>query len=155
MIYPNCVRGLCQFCGPLLIGYALLFTPARVEADSGGRSYRARAELANCSYYRSKKADIPVYRDADTASEVVARLRLGEEVCYIGERAAFAIVDWSKQAVIRGAAESGAEEQRFVRLVDLWPPRESQSHGWGISEWWMRYGGAMDDPLGGLRGDPK
>lgn len=111
--------------------------------------------MTNCSYYRAKKADVPVYREADTASEVIDRLRLGEEVCYVGERAAFAIVDWSKQPVIRSGAPVGAEAQRFVRLVDLWPPRESGAGGWGISDWWMRYGGAMDDPLGGLRGEPK
>ncbi len=127
--------------------------PHVVRAEPGDRAYRLRPELSNCSFYRSKKADVPVYLEADTASGVLDRLKLGEEVCYVGERAEYAILDWSKQGIIRGAA-APAKEQAYVRLVDLWPPREHRSSGWGLSDWWGRYGGAMDDPLGGLRGDP-
>ncbi len=96
---------------------------------------------------------MPVYFESATTSGVLDRLKLGEEVCYVGERGEFAIIDWSKQNLIRGAA-TPEKEQAFARLVDLWPPRDTRSKGWGITDWWMRYGGTMDDPLGGLRGDP-
>lgn len=58
-------------------------------------------ELANCSLYRSKKERIPVYGERTTGAPVVDRLSLGEEVCYIGEDKEFAILDWSKQPLLR------------------------------------------------------
>ena len=133
---------------------------AQAAEPSERLRYRSLPELSNCSFYRSKKREVPVYLESNTAAEVVGRLGLGEEVCYVGEVGAFVILDWSKQWRIRGGtAPDGAQphERGFVRLVDLWPPREqvgSPSAGWGVTDWWMRYGGTMDDPLGGLRGDP-
>lgn len=89
-----------------------------------------------CSYYRSKKEHIPVYAEADTTSAVVSKLKLGQEVCYIGEQGGFAIIDWRKEASkssetpVRPAeneAEANEQSLVFVRLVDLWPPRAGKS----------------------------
>lgn len=119
-------------------------------------SSHCRAEPAvgrpQCSYYRSKKEKVPVYAEPDTTSKVVSRLKLGQEVCYLGEQSGFAIVDWreknaglapqpeaenksaDKPAEPAGepASEANAgvmleQNLAYIRLVDLWPPRAGRS----------------------------
>ncbi len=102
---------------------------------------RSKPAESQCSYYRSKKEKIPVYQQPDTTSKVVAHLKLGEEVCYIGEQSGFAIVDWRDHLPAAGAQPTpapastpiaAADDQLesnlvFVRLVDLWTPRPGRS----------------------------
>lgn len=59
--------------------------------------------------YRSKKHEVAVFEEPDRASRVLEYLSRGDEVCYVGERERFAIVEWT------------VEKQAYVRLVDLWP----------------------------------
>ena len=59
-------------------------------------------------------------------SEVLYRLKLGEKVCYIGEREGFAILDWREFSVDR-TAENQQEELAYARLADLWPPKDLKS----------------------------
>lgn len=84
----------------------------------------AEEELINCAHYRAKRDGVPVYEEGDTSSRVVAKLKLGENVCHIGERGDFAIVDWRKQDLInkREKDKNAAKgpERVFIKLTDLW-----------------------------------
>jgi len=73
--------------------------------------------------YRSKKEQVPVFDEPALTGKILFQLSLGEKVCYVGEKERFAIVDLQ-----RSAALGVLPFQRlvFIRLVDLWPPRESQ-----------------------------
>ncbi len=91
--------------------------------------------------------DVPVYAESDLTAEVVARLSLGEEVCYVGEEKEFAIVE--------GEFELKKSRLSFVRLVDLWAPNlpASKTPARGLFEQVRRYlkylqsGGVPEDPL--------
>ena len=76
------------------------------------------------SLYRAKTEGVPVYSEADEATEVLANLKLGQKVCYIGEDNSksrkFAILDW------RGES-SNKNELAFALLSDLWPPKEAKT----------------------------
>lgn len=127
------------------------FAVVAVSVATAQPAHHSMPELATCSLYRSKKDGIPVYEKADTGSVIRGRLSLGEEVCYIGEQQGFAIIDWSKQPILRRyviggtkqpsepepepealpASTAGPEtadgpgriDRAHVRLVDLWEPR--------------------------------
>lgn len=118
-----------------------------------------------CSYYRSKKEHIPVYAEADTTSVVVSKLKLGQEVCYIGEQGGFAIVDWRKKISKASDTPIEAKEKStevndqnlvFVRLVDLWPPKAGRSLstreptiGERVTDFYnyLRNGGVPENPV--------
>ncbi len=97
--------------------------------DPGVIKARESRLRENCSgsIYRSKKKGMPVYEEFNLSSQVVYRLRLGEKVCYIGEREGFAILDWREFEESSVAEKSSpAKELAYARLVDLWPPRTKQ-----------------------------
>jgi len=127
------------------------------------------AELINCAKYRAKKDRIPVYAKAETTSKVVHHMARGEFVCHIGEQGAFAIIDWRKHGLInqqgkgtgqkKGVAKSPDIEITYVRLVDLWEPRDGQTKGQSMGLFdrirehirFLRYGGVPDDARGPFR----
>jgi hypothetical protein len=81
--------------------------------------------LAGCTPYRSKRADVPVYRKPDRTSAVLGKLALGETVCYVGEQDEFAIIDWQRQESLREVQSAELKtELAFIVLTDLWPPPE-------------------------------
>ncbi len=109
-----------------------------------------RQEFANCTWFRSKKDDVPVYRRPDTTSEIEGRLNRGEKTCYIGEEAGFAVLQWDRQAALRGAELPKEERRAFARLVDLWPPHAMTKPVDDKVKDAYRYrqaGGVTEDPL--------
>ena len=130
-------------CITCLSALLLSFSECQAEPPAG---------RPQCSYYRSKKEKVPVYAEPDTTSKVVSRLKLGQEVCYLGEQSGFAIVDWreknaglapppeteNKDEDKPGAPAGGPAPEAnagimldqnlaYIRLVDLWPPRAGKS----------------------------
>ncbi len=71
--------------------------------------------------YRSKREGVPVFDEPATTGDVITRLKLGEKVCWIGERDNFAII----------SSGSGTERRvHYIKTFDLWPPRDgSARHG--------------------------
>lgn len=108
----------------LLFLLSILLFPLQAESQEG-----VDDGLVNCLLYRSKKEGVPVYAEPSTSAAVIARLELGENVCYVGEQAGFAIIDWTKQSKIGKSREVSGSEQRlvFVRVVDLWEARDDRS----------------------------
>ncbi len=113
----------------------------------------AEIEYANCSWYRSKKDGVVVYAEAKADAQVIDKLAQGERVCGIGEQSGFVVLQWEKQALLRGG-KKGPELRAFARTVDLWEPRDrAQKPGQETKEL-MEYhktGTAPDDPLWFLR----
>lgn len=115
--------------------------------------------------YRSKIEGVPVYADAAKTSQVLAKLSLGAEVCYLGERESFAIVEWplrtEKIIPLPEAEKADSDPQRklaYVRLVDLWEPRDrARKRRTGLLStlkdyyYYMRSGGVPDDGLAPYR----
>ncbi|MCB0321930.1 MAG: hypothetical protein KDD69_00100 [Bdellovibrionales bacterium] len=116
--------------------------------------------LANCSHYKSKRAGVPVYEQPATTSKVLAKLELGELVCYVGEQEAFAIIDWRKQDELNQREKQPRPEEpelAFVRLVDLWDGQRSNAPRSYLEELrqffhYIRYGGVPDDIWAPFRG---
>ncbi|MFN8390962.1 MAG: hypothetical protein U0136_11795 [Bdellovibrionota bacterium] len=131
----------------------LLSPPSATSEEPPCIDYSARAELANCSYYRSKRAQVPVFQDAETRSPVIDRLALGEEVCWIGEQNGFAILDWDKQQVIRGEELKPSGARAYVRLVELWEPRPRHENSRSVVDrlrdyyYYRQSGGVPEDPF--------
>jgi len=102
----------------------IALTVAAEDSERGLKIEREGRLKEACSgmLYRSKKNEVPVYGEPDQTSEVVHRLRLGEKVCYIGEKGSFAILDWGSFLAVNG---EGVKEEKlsYARLVDLWPPK--------------------------------
>lgn len=130
--------------------------PRSANADDR-RPYRSAPELQNCIFYRAKKSDVPVFQEPKTISAVIDRLSLGEEVCYVGEEAGFAILEWQKQSLIRGKELPKEEVRAFARLADLWEPAEKTGSSSGILDElkaWYYYrqgGGVPEDPFGAIK----
>jgi len=114
----------------------------------------SRPEFANCSWYRSKKADVPVYKEPDSTAQIEGRLNRGEKACYIGEQLGFAIIQWGLQPALRGGTPEKEEHRGYVRLVDLWPPRnEPEPINDKVKDAYKfrQAGGVNEDPLWMLR----
>ena len=139
-----------RFSLALLATMLLLAAPAL--ADDGAPP---AAKSANCSDYRSKRAEVPVFAKPDPTSRIVSRLALGTIVCYIGERSSFAIVEWQVPPD-PDSDESEPSPIAYIRLSDLWAPGdrgEAESGDSQLKEYY-RYrqtGTAPDDPLWLLR----
>ena len=113
----------------------LCFSGEIVRAENSSSSSQKReltAELeSNCSgqLYRAKRDNVPVYKQADAASEVVVKLGSAQRVCYVGEKKGFAVIDRFPEAQTEEL--TGSETQisetgdrlAYVRTYDLWPPR--------------------------------
>jgi hypothetical protein len=151
----------------------ILFLPQFVSADEKQAPTTAEQPPASApvavecvgGFYRSKLDGVPVYADAATTSQVLTKLALGAEVCYLGERAGFAIVEWPLRTVkIVPVPESEKVisdpklKIAFVRTVDLWEPRGSaRKRRTGLLStlkdyyYYMRSGGVPDDGLAPYR----
>ncbi len=108
--------------------FTLLSFPFIAQADSSldENSKDKLLQLKeSCSgvLYRSKKDEIPVYAEPDETAQVVYRLKLGEKVCYIGEKGSFAILNW-ESFLSSEERELSKEKLAYSRLVDLWPPKD-------------------------------
>ena len=131
----------------------LLFT---LGAATASATPPDRAELKNCTYYRSKRADVPVYTEPATTAERIGSLAGGDQVCAIGEKGDFIIMRWDLQALIRGDAETAGPEQiiGYVRTVQLWEPaRKNKDFGEQMQEYLkLRQSGTTpSDPLWPIR----
>ena len=109
----------------------------------------AQSDDRKCSgfFYRVKRSGVPVYKEPDTASKVLAKLNIGEKVCYTGEENGYAIIMW------HGDQSTEPEEnldRAFVRLVELWQPENGPSASRGFFGWlkkfyyYIRSGGVPD-----------
>jgi len=113
------------------LSLVLLFVTSSVAAEDSERKLKLEQEsrlkeACSGTLYRSKKDEVPVYGEPDQTAQVVHRLSLGEKVCYIGEKGTFAILDWGSFLSVSG--EKVQEERlSYVRLVDLWPPKNGSS----------------------------
>jgi hypothetical protein len=85
-------------------------------------------EIGECTglLYKSKKDDVPVYAEADKTSEVIARLSIGEVVCYVGEQDDFAVLHWR---IDKNKSADSQTQLAYSRLVDLWPSDQYQVKG--------------------------
>lgn len=125
-----------------------------VQAQAESKS--EEEEEISCTLYSAKREAVPVYRSPDKSTEVLAKLSLGEELCYIGEQDGFAIIDWEKTFLRREAAfdEESQPELVFVSLTDLWPPmtevQSIEEHARRVFEN-MGYGGQPEDVFAPLR----
>ena len=137
----------------LVILAACFIAPSSLRADEPAVDL-SRPEFANCSWYRSKKEDVPVYIEPETTSEIEGRLKRSEKVCYIGEEHGFAILQWDRQAILRGEAPPKEDKRGFVRLVELWPPRKDDvpmNDKVRDAYKFREAGGVTEDPLWMLR----
>lgn len=107
----------------------------------------------SCRIFRSKKAQVPVFAEADRRSEVVGRLSRSEEVCGMSETKDFVTVLWNRDEAADAPPKKDVP-RAFVRLVDVWHPKnEVAAQTNQAKEWWkMRQNGVVpDDPLFWLR----
>ena len=114
-----------------------------------------------CRAFRTKRHDVPVYREADRRSEVLAKLTRSTEVCGLAETRDFVTILWQPKTGELGAGvpaptppPPGDTPHAYIRTVDLWPPRNEPSGGrTAVKDWWTfhQQGGVPDDPLFWLR----
>lgn len=124
-----------------------------VNAETEKTSLNA-PELTNCSWYRAKRLNVPVFSQPDLAAEIKGRLSRGELVCYIGEEKGFAILDWDKQKILRADKRGAYQGTGYARLTELWEPKDrNQSPAEHTRETYrtMEMGGIPEDPLWLLR----
>jgi len=135
----------------LLLLILLGQTPAFAENENPDLH---SSEFSNCSWYRAKRANVPVYAEPDRSGEIKSRLRLGENVCYIGEKKGFAILDWEKQALVRKEKQGAYSGEGFVRLTELSEHSRSTINLPGdehtVQQTW-ELGASPEDPLWILR----
>lgn len=96
---------------PCAVSHAEPPTPSPTVSSGDNR------ELPECNgfVYRTKRADVPVFAEPDSATEVLTKLPLGERVCRVGVQADFSI--------LTDVAGTGAERRLvFVKSTDLWSP---------------------------------
>lgn len=118
--------------------------PPQATASSSNES------LSNCSLYRSKRKEVPVFAEPSTTSEIIDRLGRSEKICYIGETKDFAIAQWDKQALLRNQSPEPTPRLGYIRLVELWEPRTSPGTLSKQAQEQYRYqqqGGVSDDPF--------
>lgn len=117
----------------------------------------AQAPDVQCWPHKAKRDEVPVFDEPETTSAVIGRLKLGEQVCGVGEQQGFAVIDWSRQDSVnnRPTMTKAEPELAFVRLVDLWPPaaeKTSAQHDFPgrVKEFfsYLRSGGMPEDVLG-------
>jgi hypothetical protein len=94
------------------------------EKNSPLSSAQTPLDSSHCLRYRAKKDGVPVYNEPDLSSGFKRKLRIGEVVCYVGEKNNFAIVDgrFRDSEKTLEVAEKNAPIE-YVRLSYLWPPR--------------------------------
>ncbi len=145
----------------LFVSFCLLSSTASAEEQATSTTIQsAETEqeplLENCTRYKAKRADVPVYEEPEKSSRVVAKLLLGEEVCYVGEQNDFAIIDWRIQPQISPERKSKTKSSElvFIALSDLWAPADKgvdlEQSVRNIFES-MGYGGQPDDIFGPVR----
>lgn len=121
-VFLLCFLWAC-LCFGLSFPVASLAQSTSVE-DSKPSAASQDPHASTCLLYRSKKDGVPVYNEADPASGVRRKLRLGEVVCYVGEKQDFAIVD-GRYRDTDGRLTQDAKEAplEYISIFYLWPPR--------------------------------
>lgn len=139
----------------------MLFPSSARAADQGSDEAKREKEttaqgVETCTAYKAKRDEVPVYQSPTSTSKVIARLSLGEEVCYVGEQDGFAILDWEKSIEQSGRDKAAGKsfELVFVLLTELWPPEDEEigleAHAKRVFEN-MGYGGQPEDVFAPLR----
>lgn len=86
-------------------------------------------QVGKCSgfLYKAKKDGVSVFDEPSTSGAVIAVLSSGETVCYVGEKEGFAMIHWQVIEDTKNSIEEPSKAISYVRLVDLWTSKNTQS----------------------------
>jgi len=115
------------------------------------------SKAERCKKYSAKLKEVQVYKEPSEDAERLKSLKLGEEVCYLGEVSSFAIIEIDPEnKTAKDESQLSPDDVAYVRLTDLWEPeskkkkKTQKEHVKDFFKFWQR-GGVADDPLAPFR----